>query len=297
MAHAVAIIAEADADWTMGRLAQFITETATPTELERATFPGRIERLEQRLYAGLSRRAALITRDHARGDAAVTVHVQPAARPRLATAAAHWRTVLDKASELGGLSELVPPGTLGRLATEFRPYLSEGISPSIRPRASPNGGRHAASSATGPRNSPGLIPPPLIAGPRFGRRCSCASGQSTRGHTRPTSSWARFRAPCGPCGSRSRGSGRSAGAPGQTAPGSCRSTPTGTAATATSTAGNRRGTGRRATAERWRASPGFGAAAAGRRCLHHARGRRPPAAPPPLAALVRGGPLTGLELN
>jgi hypothetical protein len=129
VAHAVAIIAEADADWTMGRLAQFVTETATPTELERATFPSRIERLEQRLYAGLSRRAALITRDHARGDAAVTVHVQPAARPRLATAAAHWRTVLDKASELGGLSELVPPGTLGRLATEFRPYLSEGDLP------------------------------------------------------------------------------------------------------------------------------------------------------------------------
>jgi hypothetical protein len=129
VAHAVAIIAEADTDWTLGRLAQFITGADTPTELERATFAGRIDRLEQKFYAGLSRRAALITRDHARGDSAVTVHVQPAARARLATAAAHWRTVLDKAAEFGGISELVPPGTLGRLATEFRPYLGEGDLP------------------------------------------------------------------------------------------------------------------------------------------------------------------------
>ena len=113
----------------MGRLAQFISERATPTELERATFGRRVDRLEHRMYAGISRRAALINRDHARAEHHVTVHVQPEARPRLAAAATHWRIVLDKAAEVGGLADLIPPGTLGRLATEFRPYLSEGDLP------------------------------------------------------------------------------------------------------------------------------------------------------------------------
>jgi hypothetical protein len=113
----------------MGRLVELISEGAIPTELERATFGRRIDRLEHRMYAGISRRAARMNRDQARGESHVTVNVQPAARPRLATAATHWRIVMDKASELGGLADLIPPGTLGRLATEFRPYLSEGDLP------------------------------------------------------------------------------------------------------------------------------------------------------------------------
>lgn len=129
VAHVLAVLAEADTDWTMGRLVEFISDGASPTGLERATFGRRIDRLEHRTYAGMSRRAALINRHAARGDSTVTVHVQPAARPRLAAAATHWRAVLDKASEFGGLAELIPPGTLGRLATEFRPYLSEGDLP------------------------------------------------------------------------------------------------------------------------------------------------------------------------
>jgi len=129
VAHALAIIAESDTDWTMGRLVEFIAEGATPTEVERATFGRRIDRLEHRMYAGITRRAALINRDASRGENHVTVNVQPTARPRLATAATHWRVVLDKASEFGGLAALIPPGTLGRLATELRPYLSEGDLP------------------------------------------------------------------------------------------------------------------------------------------------------------------------
>ena len=125
----MAVIAEADEDWTIGRLVELLTDGPPPTTAERATFGRRIDELEHRMYAGLSRRARQIGIHAARGEHHVTVHVQPGARRRLAPAAANWRTILDKAAEFGGLGELVPPGSLGRLATEFRPYFSEGDLP------------------------------------------------------------------------------------------------------------------------------------------------------------------------
>ena len=129
VAHALAAIAEADTDGTFARLAELIAEGDAPTQLERSTFDRKVDRLEHRLYAGIGRRAAAMNRDTAHGEDTVMVHVQPTARPRLASGARHWLALMGKASEFGGLAELIPPGTLGRVATEVRPYLSEGDLP------------------------------------------------------------------------------------------------------------------------------------------------------------------------
>ena len=129
VAHLLAAIAEADTDGAMARLAELIGEGDTRTELERSTFERKVGRLEHRLYAGIGKRAARMNRQAARGERMVKVDVHPTARPRLRMGATHWRALMDKASEYGGLAELIPPGTLGRVATEFRPYLSEGDLP------------------------------------------------------------------------------------------------------------------------------------------------------------------------
>jgi hypothetical protein len=94
-----------------------------------ATFERRVDKLEHRIYAGLGRRAARINADHARGETHVRVNIQPAARHRLLSVATNWRLIMEKATESSSLNTLIPPGTLGRLATELRPYLNEGDLP------------------------------------------------------------------------------------------------------------------------------------------------------------------------
>ena len=130
IAHVLAVIAEADDDWTIARLAELLSEASSPlTEADRATLGRRVDRIEHRIYAGIGRRAARINADHARGDSHVTVHVQPGARRRLRGSARNWRFIMERAAADGALSDVVPPGSLGRLATELRPYLSEGDLP------------------------------------------------------------------------------------------------------------------------------------------------------------------------
>ena len=123
VAHALACVAEAD-DGTVGRLVEILTNGPPPSELERATLDARLDRLEHRIYTGLSRRARVLNSHCAKGDRTVRVAVAPQAARRLPEAAHQWRVLIERASEFGGVGVLVPPGSIGRLATELRPYLN-----------------------------------------------------------------------------------------------------------------------------------------------------------------------------
>lgn len=124
VAHALACVAEAD-DGTVGRVVEILTDGPPSTDLERLTLDARLDRVEHRIYTRLSRRARLMNAQHAKGDRAVRVAVAPQAARRLPTAAKHWKFLTENALQLGGVGVLIPPGSIGRLATELRPYFNQ----------------------------------------------------------------------------------------------------------------------------------------------------------------------------
>jgi hypothetical protein len=124
VAHALASVAEAD-DGTAARMVEILTDGPPPTDLERATFDTRLDRLEHRIYAGLSRRARVLNAHYAKGDRMVRVAVAPQASRQLPASAHQWRVFLETASKFGSVGELIPPGSIGRLATELRPYFNQ----------------------------------------------------------------------------------------------------------------------------------------------------------------------------
>jgi hypothetical protein len=99
-----------------------IVEGRAPTDLERATLDSQVDRLKHRYYAALSRRAARINSDYARANKHVRVPLDAAAARRLPAAVKNWGLLISKGAELGGTAALIAPGSLGRLATELRPY-------------------------------------------------------------------------------------------------------------------------------------------------------------------------------
>lgn len=128
VAHALASVAEAD-DGTVARVVEILDGGSPATDAEKATFDARLDRLEHRIFANLSRRAKVLNAQYAKGDRAVSVAVSPDAARRLRAAARQWRILTERASEFGTLAELVPPGSVGRLATELRPYFNHGDMP------------------------------------------------------------------------------------------------------------------------------------------------------------------------
>jgi len=125
VAHMLASYAEAD-DGTARRLLELLLDRgAPPSDEERAGIEARLDRFEHRAYCALSRRAAQLNTQFARGDAHVRVDVPPKAARRLPDVAQLIPLLFDKASESGGTSSAIPPGSLGRLATELRPYFAQ----------------------------------------------------------------------------------------------------------------------------------------------------------------------------
>jgi len=127
------------------------------------------DKQEQVMLHAIGRREGLLTRQLRKGGAHVRVVPKPGTGRYLDLAAHYLRVLVRKAEEVGPTATLIPPDSIGRLATSVQPSIEENIIPTEtvsawrEPRPSYRRGR------------PSSVPPgPLVlVGPRSARRNPC----------------------------------------------------------------------------------------------------------------------------
>jgi hypothetical protein len=129
-AHLLCAVAETDPVVSQ-RLLELFTEVGPglKSEEERDQLLRAMEVQEQELLAAIGRREQLLSDHVKKGDAHVRVIPMPGTGRYLRLAARVLPVLIAKADEIGPPSTLIPPESLGRLATGFQPYIGENILP------------------------------------------------------------------------------------------------------------------------------------------------------------------------
>ena len=130
MAHLVAAVAETDPVLCQRLLDVFTENGPTVVPEEERDWLGRaFDAQEQVILHAIGRRERLLTKHVKKGDAHVRVIPKPGTGRYLRLASRYLRALIAKAEEVGTTATLIPPDSVGRVATSLQPYIQENILP------------------------------------------------------------------------------------------------------------------------------------------------------------------------